>query len=309
MAWLRLIRAALAPTILWDFLAGLLLASPALARREAPPGEAWRVLEDPFQLRFLWPLAALLCAYHGGMALNDWVDRARDARDGRKRPLVDGSIAPPAGFFLAALLIGASTAITLLVLDGDARELGVLLIAAVLLYDFGGPLLRVHLGPPLLAICRSISLMLAPMWVLGMEGCANVIGPLPVLAYALYFLFLSRLAQREEQGLPGMRALPFVIMASLAPFVVLLDGQGSPVAAVFGLAIAAWLLVPCWPQRHAEWTPDFVQSTVRRSLVAAPLVPAMAVLAYPPAAGALWAVGGIVAAALATTLARRMNPA
>lgn len=308
IAWLRLMRAALAPTILWDFLAGLLLAAPAIARAAPPTSGAWRVLDDPFQARFLWPLAALLCAYHGGMILNDWVDRKRDAKDGRRRPLVDGSIPPELGFLAAAALLASSAAISMLVLEDDARELGIILLVAVLVYDLGGPILRAHLGPPLLALCRAISLSLAPVSALGLDGVANAVGPLPVLAYALYFMFLSRLAQREEEGVQGMRGLPFLMMAAVSPFLVLADGLGSMLAIPVWLGLAAWLLVPAWPYRHDYWEPARVQAFVRRGLIAAPLVPAIAILAYPPAYGPAWAIGGLVAAFAALTMAKRMAP-
>jgi len=306
IAWLRLIRAALAPTIAWDVLAGLLACTPAIAHAGGDGGGV--SLGDPFQARFLWPLAALLCAYHGGMALNDWADRHIDREAGRRRPLVDGSLPPAAGLALALVLLGTSAAILMLVLDGDAQRLGLMLLGAVAVYDLGGATVREHLGPVLLAVCRSISLVLAPVWVLGMDGFAQAAGPLPVLAYALYFLFASRLAQREEQGLPGMRALPFLMMAGATPFLLLADGSGSLFVLPAWLLLVAWLLVPAWPLRHQTWSPAQVQAAVRRCLVAAPLVPAMALLAWPPQPGIAWALGGPAAALLAAVAARRLAP-
>ena len=305
LAWLRLIRVALAPTIVWDVLAGLLLAAPALG---AADGAAAAGLADPFQTRFLWPLAALLCAYHGGMALNDWADRGLDREAGRRRPLTDGALSPVVAFATAVLLLGASAAILMLVLDGDAQRIGLLLLGTVVVYDLGGQTVREHFGPVLLAMARSISLMLAPIWALGMDGVARAIGPLPVLAYALYFLFLSRLAQREERGLPGMRALPYLMMAAAVPFLLLADGSGSLLVIPAWLALAVWLLRPAWPLRHREWSPEQVQAAVRRGLVAGPTIPAMALLAFPPAAGLGWAVGGPLAALLVVGAARRLVP-
>ena len=130
--------------------------------------------------------------------------------------------------------------------------MGVGLVLVVLIYDLGGEMVREHLGPPLLACARGISLMLAPVSVLGLEECAAVVGPLPVLAYMLYFLFLSRLAQREERGVPGMKALSYLLMGAVAPSLVLFDPevQGNPqaisLAASMCLLLASLLVAPAW---------------------------------------------------------------
>ena len=63
LAWGQLLRLSMAPSALADAAAGVLLGAGAW------PGE-----------RAGWMLAASFCAYHGGMALNDWADREGDAR-------------------------------------------------------------------------------------------------------------------------------------------------------------------------------------------------------------------------------------
>ena len=68
-AWGKLLRVSLAPTAVGDVLAGSVLATGGLRA----PGAV------------LTLVAASLCVYHGGMALNDWADRVEDAEFGRER--------------------------------------------------------------------------------------------------------------------------------------------------------------------------------------------------------------------------------
>ncbi|RMI33163.1 UbiA family prenyltransferase, partial [Streptomyces triticirhizae] len=76
-AWLELVRGPAALTVPGDALAGS-AAGRAPARNTA------------------LAMASSVCLYWSGMALNDWADRAEDARDRPHRPLPSGRIAPAA---------------------------------------------------------------------------------------------------------------------------------------------------------------------------------------------------------------------
>src|SRR5436309_2569438 len=87
---LALVRPPNVFTAVADSLAGLVLA-----RRAGP------VLGDPG----LWCLAASACLYLGGIALNDYFDRAVDAVERPERPIPSGSV-PPAVAAWPATLVG-----------------------------------------------------------------------------------------------------------------------------------------------------------------------------------------------------------
>ena len=85
----RLLRLSLAPTALADVAAGTVLGAMT-----------WPDGLGPFQL-----MLASACVYHGAMALNDWADRAADARTRPGRPIPSGAIAPYTALALAVTLL------------------------------------------------------------------------------------------------------------------------------------------------------------------------------------------------------------
>jgi 4-hydroxybenzoate polyprenyltransferase len=99
MAWGRLLRLSLAPSAAADVLAGAVVVSAGL------PHELGRLA--------LVTLGAL-CVYHGGMALNDWADRAEDARLRPERPLPRGEIAPASALLAALALLALGPALSAL---------------------------------------------------------------------------------------------------------------------------------------------------------------------------------------------------
>jgi len=171
----------------------------------------------------------------------------------------------------------------------------------ILLYDFGGPVLRRGMGPILLAVARGASLLAAGIASLSRDPVLLW----PAAVYACYFLFLSRLATHEESGVSGMRALSFVLMSALTPFLLFQGNGSSPSLGAGALLFALWTVLPALPDRHLRWEAKRVQSAVRRGLLAAPGVPALALLgtpAAPAAAGALLVMG------LGVLLARAFPP-
>ncbi|RMH03770.1 MAG: hypothetical protein D6702_05080 [Planctomycetota bacterium] len=287
-AWCQLLRLALAPTILWDVAAGALLAGL------------------PLGVELLPPAAVLLLLYHGGMVLNAWADRAADAYDRPERPLPAGRV--PAGAALAAglLLPAAGLGLAWTALPRSAAEAATALAGIVLLYDLGGRNLRGLIGPTLLAVARALSLAFA-----GLAGGVSLFGDRGGLAaaaaYAVYVLFLSRLATREERGAPGMRALAYLLAAAVTPFLAAPREAGAGAWAAFlagALALAAWLVLPAWPDRHRSWTPERVQRGVRQGLAALPALPGLALLADGRPVG----VAAVAVIAAVAWLGRRLPP-
>ncbi|MCP4091918.1 MAG: UbiA family prenyltransferase [Planctomycetes bacterium] len=259
-AWLELMRAALGPTVVWDFVVGVLLA-----------GISWHD-------GLWWAMASLVLIYFAGMILNDWRDRALDAEVGRLRPLIDGRIPPTTALAVAMMMFGGAYVCALR--SGPfLGDFSLWLIAIVVVYDLIGADLRKHLGPALLAAARAFSISYGVIATLGAEELRATLGIATPLAYALYFLFLSRLAQREEHGVRGLNGLAFLVMAAASPALLTQFQSPSWIFYVGWLAVAALLLVPAWPHRHNFWDPKQVQIMVRRSLSLAPLIPGLCLLA------------------------------
>ena len=127
------------------------------------------------------------------------------------------------------------------------------------------------------------------------------------MTYGLYVMFLSRLAAREEEGLPGSRAIVPVAACAFAP-VVLVSNQNEYLLLVLPawFLFGAWLLRPALADRHIDWSPQRTQAAVRRCLIGMPIIPALALLASP--APFYWAGGGLVAVAASRLLVRRFPP-
>lgn len=299
LAWLQLLRVALAPSILWDCIAGSLLASAAFT---AASGQAASI--DPGTL--LATAGILLCVFHAGMAWNDWTDRAIDRAAGRGRPLADGRLPAAAGLGAGFVLFGAAIGLAAWLLP-DRLQVVAILCGLVAAYDLGGKALRAIAGPVLLALCRILSLYLGMLVVLEPADVIGQSGTWPLLAYGLYVLFLSRLAAHEEEGLPGSRAVVPVAACAFAP-VVLVSNQSEHLALVLPawILFAAWLLRPALADRTIPWSPQRTQAAVRRCLIGMPIIPSLALLASP--APFYWAGGGLLAVAASRLLVRRFPP-
>ena len=259
-ARLQLARIALMPTILWDFYVGLILVGGIFERTTLLAG------------------GALLLLYHGGMMLNDLRDVQEDIEAQRKRPLVDGRISKGSATLMVMLFFGGAIAL--------AEQAGphlrwptLVLLILILIYDLAGSGFRQLLGPALLAAARSLSLSFGAYAAFGFDAGLLKLGYGPVGAYALYFLFASRLAQKEEHGVQGVNGLTFLFMASLAPAVLFYDGAVSPIFLPVWICVAFYLVRPAFQARYEFWGPDKVQAMVRHALGSAPLIPGLVLLA------------------------------
>lgn len=236
----RLLRLSLAPTALADVAAGTVLGAMT-----------WPDGLGPFQL-----MLASACVYHGAMALNDWADRAADARTRPGRPIPSGAIAPYTALALAVTLLAGGPLLALAVAPRCGLVLGVVSLAAAL-YDLVGR--GPWLGPLLLACCRAGNLGVGLAYASTLRTWSDLLALAPV-AYGLYVFLVSRLArledldgERYETG--AIRPAGWLVAAGIA-----LLGVG---------ASATWL---AWraPQPDPEWTSPW-RFVAERSVVLAGL--------------------------------------
>jgi hypothetical protein len=290
LAWLRLARASLAPSIVWDWAAGILLC-----------GLAWRA-------EYLILLFILLAIYHGGMIANDLCDRAIDQAAGRQRPLTSGQIKPRSAWLALLFLWGGALAVAALLQPAALTATGSL-IAIAALYDFGGPIARAALGPVLLALARAGSLFFVAFAEFGLRDALTESRLAAAAAYALYFLFLARLARREESGAPGGYGFVLVAFTAIVPSLLLMRQPTPWLAAGAWLIFAILVVRPALADaRRSVWPPSLVRVAVRRGLGFAPLVPGLAILAAPAEVAPAWALLAVAAMMSVRALSRVIPP-
>jgi 4-hydroxybenzoate polyprenyltransferase len=297
----RLLRVSLAPSAAADAIAGASIG-----------GAAW-----PLAAR-AWLLAlGSLCVFCGGMALNDWADRARDARHAPARPIPSGAIAPRAALAIAIALLSAGP---LLALAAD-RTAGALLgavAAAAALYDLA---LRGALAGPLaLGACRAGNL--AAGIALGAGGWPTAAW-LPAAAYGAYVACVSWFALDEDSEAPALGSAPRarLALAALAlagaPWSMAVSVPVGSLAGVHGLAafLAACGLATAgaWPlARRAASPAPFAPPEVRAftGALLRRLLLFTAALALARGTPAGWLAGGVALAGypLAYALRRAFPP-
>ena len=285
MNWLRLARIALLPTIAWDFTVGILLVN--------------RPLSD-------WPWLAFVAValiYHGSMILNDVADIKIDIAARRNRPLASKEISRRVALLVGLLMYCFAAGICYRYFE-KIFNLSLYLIATVLVYNFSPSALRKHVGPALLATARAFSLIFGAAALLGPAQALNDIAYTNIMCYALYFLFLSRMAQHEEYGIAGMRGLSFVGMACLSPFLLLATDSYSPVLVVCLLMFAAFTVRHAWACRGQYWSQEIVQAQTRSSLCLAPVVLGLCLLASEQGSNHWLALVSVGVVVLTTTLAK-----
>ncbi len=306
--WGRLLRLSLLPSAAADVAAGWTLG--ALGHW---PGGA-----QPFLL-----ILASLGVYHGNLALNDWADRAHDARTRPERPIPSGAI--PARTALAAALglqlagVGLALAVR--------WELGLWMAVVSALaasYDLVGR--GPWLGPVLLGLCRAGNLGAG---ILGGALTAEVpvsiaTGAAAAGLYGGYVFFVSRLGRLEDgEDDEPLGNRPSALILALAavllglPALAFLDKRFDP-AHPGPWALVPWILV-LWASvdlvrrahRHrGRWTrPDVLGAmgaALRRLLV---VTASIALVAGSAGPAGPWVAAGILAGyPLAYSLRRAFPP-
>lgn len=278
-SWGRLLRLSLAPTAIADVLCGAVLSG-------ASPRSAGSVAAL---------VGASLCIYHGGMALNDWADRERDAQVRAARPIPAGRISAHAALGVALLGLVAGPLLAAAVSAGAGLwALGIAVLAAT--YDLVGR--GPWIGPLLLGACRAGNLAL-PALALGVAPRLAILALSGPLLYGLYVFTLSRLGRLEDgeagplsEGVPARWLVALAALLLLVPAIPVTDmgWVGRVVAGTLVLCAAVGLLRAA--RRTEPWTPAAVMAAMgcalRRMLV---FTAALACLVSTPLA---FAVAGLI---------------
>jgi len=253
----------------------------------------------------VWPLlVASSCVYHGGMALNDWADRAEDAHTRPDRPIPSGALSADAvkrvgfGLLVAALLFAASCSV------GAAAWMGGI-VALILAYDLGGR--GAWSGPLLLGACRAANLGLGLLYASTLATSAHSVRPEPwwalPLLYGAYVFSASKVARLEDGAAeivgPAARLFALVSVVLLlaagaidirAESVVRIDALALAVAAIASLGLVRAIAV------RRAWTRSdcgrFTGMALRRLLI----FTACLTLAHRGETSDAWIVAGLILA-------------
>ena len=223
--------------------------------------------------------------YLGGMALNDYCDRAEDAAARPFRPIPSGRIAPRAALGLAVGLLalgltcaGAASALHPPAAGAPVWLLALALCGTIVAYD--AALKHTPLGPVAMGSCRALNVAM----VLATTGAL----PAPVAVHlagigGLYIAGVTLVARREE-GASSPRTLwaGAISMVTAVIAVVLLPLHdparlGTTAYPYLVAAWAVWVGVPLVAALRSPHRPADVQAAVKRGILG--LVPLDAILA------------------------------
>jgi hypothetical protein len=213
--WLRLGRVSNLPTVWTNVIAATVLA-----------GGAWQ------NARAGLVLLAMSLFYVGGMYLNDYFDRAIDARERPERPIPAGAIAAntvaAAGFGMlgvGVLLLAATGAL--------AAVMGLILGCLIVAYNLFHK--GVALSPVTMGLCRAFVYFGAAAAVSGEISWKVALAGLALTAYVAGLTYAARQESLDRVG----NLWPLLLLC--APMVLALPAFGH------GLwAIAIWLALIGW---------------------------------------------------------------
>lgn len=182
LAWGQLLRISMTPSALSDAGAGLLLGAGLW-----PGGQGG------------WMLLASFCAYHGGMALNDWADSEHDARTRPERPIPSGAVRHELALAVSLALLFAGPAIAWWVSPAAGMCMALVSVCAAT-YDLCGR--GALLGPLLLGVCRAGNLGAAMLAGRALSspgvGLPDATLWIACALYGGYVFWLSRLGRLED---------------------------------------------------------------------------------------------------------------
>lgn len=210
---LRLGRISNLPTVWTNVIAGSVIAGGA----------------RPDQLALI--LSAMTAFYVGGMYLNDFFDRAADARDRPGRPIDAGEITARAvsviGFGLLA------TGVALMIPFGfAAAACGTLLAATIVLYDIWHK--GNALSPVVMGLCRALVYISACVAVTGALSAAALIGAVALAAHVAGITYAAK-----QEGLNRVGNLWPLLMLAVPLLAALPAATAWPVLAALVLLLAA----------------------------------------------------------------------
>jgi len=257
LAWGRLLRLSLAPSAAADVLCGSTLAY----------GGSLHWTSATTRL-----VAASLCVYHGGMALNDWADREHDRATRPDRPLPSGAVAASGALSLGLVLLALGPLLAWSAAPAAGYWMaGVAVLAAV--YDLGGR--GPWSGPLLLALCRAGNLGVG--FALVSDSRWRPLGLAVGLAYGAYVFLASRLGRMEDrEDARPLGSRPRRLLLGCAALLLLLPaippglsrGTVEPTSWVIGAVLVVGasygVLRTAWTRR--PWTPARVEEAMGRLL-------------------------------------------
>jgi 4-hydroxybenzoate polyprenyltransferase len=203
---LRLGRVSNLPTVWTNVLAATVLAAGTV--------QGWRTG---------LVVLAMSLFYIGGMYLNDYFDRAIDARERPQRPIPAGEVS--AGMVRAFGLGMLALGVVFLVAAGVAAALtGACLALAIVLYDAfhkGNPA-----APVVMGLCRALVYCGAAAAAVGSVPVAIVIAALALLAYVAGITYAARQESFDQVG----NLWPLAVL--MAPMLLALPALANGVIAV-----------------------------------------------------------------------------
>jgi len=235
---LEFVRARLTALVVATTLAGYLLASPG-----HPHGLA----------RLVCTLLGTALTAAGASALNQWLERDRDAlmHRTRLRPVASGAMAPPTAFAIGATLVALGLAVLAVGVNYITACLA-LLVEVVYLAAYTPLKPRTPLNTLVGSVCGAIPPMMGWTAVTGrLDFGAWVLGALLFLWQVPHFLSLAWL-YREDYERAGFRMLPVIdptgratseaLLASIAALVPIC--LAATLARMSGAAFAVGSLIP-----------------------------------------------------------------
>jgi len=195
-AWLQLVRAPAALTVLGDTVAGAAAAGSPLRGR-----------------RLVLPLSSALL-YWSGMALNDWADRELDAVERPERPIPSGRITARQALAVAGGLSLAGLGLAAFAGGRDTVRVAAPLAAAIWAYDV--KLKSTPAGPAAMALCRALDV------TMGAGGARWKAAATPAAAVAAHTFGVTLLSRGEVHG--GSRASGQLALAGTVSSAVVAGG-------------------------------------------------------------------------------------
>jgi 4-hydroxybenzoate polyprenyltransferase len=227
----RLGRVSNLPTVWTNVLAATVLA-----------GGEWR------NLRTAMVLLAMSLFYVGGMYLNDYFDRAIDARERPTRPIPAGDVAAGMVAAIGAALLAGGIAL-MAPLGAAALMVGIALALAIVGYDVwhkGNPA-----GPVVMGLCRGLVYAGAAAAAVGATPGVVVAAALAMLAYVAGITYAA-----QQEGYDRVGNL-WPLAALAAPAVVALAIAANGAFAI--MAVSLFL----------AWTAAAVYLLIRRPMAGA----------------------------------------
>ena len=210
---LRLGRISNVPTVWTNVLAGSVIAGGG---------------QHPDQIVLI--LIAMTAFYVGGMYLNDFFDRAIDARDRPGRPIHAGEIRAATVSWIGFGLL--ATGIVLMIPYGLVPMIwGALLAAVIVLYDVwhkGNPL-----SPIVMGLCRALVYIGTGVAISGSTSHATIVGAVALASHVAGITYAAKQESLDRMGslwplallaVPLLVALPIVLSAwiLIVSFILLL---------------------------------------------------------------------------------------